>query len=47
MPGERSFLSQEQTERSRTIPSFRKKNKRTETFLKMLERFVKQRIGNF
>ena len=40
-------LSQERTERSRTIPSFRKKRTNAySAFLKILERFVKERNGN-
>ena len=35
--------SRERMERSRTIPLFRKKNKRIERVLKILERFVKER----
>ena len=38
-------LSRERTERSRTIPSFRKKTNAQNAFLKLLERLVKERNG--
>jgi len=38
-------LSREQTERSRTIPSFQKKMNAQNAFLKILERLVKERNG--